>query len=456
MKKKQYRIITALGSATMIGGVTIAAVAQACGSGGSGGGDVPIGPVDPAIKESITAIFTGLDGFQVGSRNFSEQENVIVSGILNSVNSIGIGVINPSNLSNTTFNEYVDQSTIRFDFVNDTPVITGSGENMYSVEIPTLTVEVESLSPQSETNITYQGLTTEVTGSSVIVSFNFAEENISNFALSDGELSRVAPDIMLDSSQIETLFTGITSRLLTGNFTNFDFATLVSDDTVSVENLSLYSFINYISYTAGLSTAFVTGHITEALEINATSNDGEVSLTITSNQNVFQAIQFQGAWSINPVVRTVEDLVFLSPTELGNPINVEIYGTQENPILLFNPGANSDYGVAQLESLGNLFVRSTPASVWASIDAYQSFLSVVNSSFGNGVVLDTLTQTSQLNFESIMPSGNTYTAIISNITGTTAAPDSRGLIANQMTVIGTIDPMTQRMTVMSVSGLSFS
>ena len=295
MKKKQYKITTALGSATMIGGVTIAAVAQACGNGGSGGGDVPIGPVDPAIKESITAIFTGLDGFQVGSRNFSEQENVIVSGILNSVNSIGIGVINPSNLSNTTFNEYVDQSTIRFDFVNDTPVITGSGENMYSVEIPTLTVEVESLSPQSETNITYQGLTTEVTGSSIIVSFNFVEENISNLALSGGELSRVAPDIMLDPSQIETLFTGITSRLLTGNFTNFDFATLVSDDAVSVENLSLYSFINYISYTAGLPTAFVTGHIAEALETNVTSNDGGFSLTITSSQSVFQAIQFSSA-----------------------------------------------------------------------------------------------------------------------------------------------------------------
>lgn len=156
------------------------------------------------------------------------------------------------------------------------------------------------------------------------------------------------------------------------------------------------------------------------------------------------------------MVRTAEDLVFLSPTELRNPINVEIYGTQENPILLFNPGANSDYGVAQLESLGNLFVETTPASAWASIDAYQSFLSVVNSSFENGVVLDTLTQTSQVNFESIVSSGNTYTAIISNITGTTAAPDSRGLVASQMTVIGTIDPTTQRMTVMSVSGLSFS
>ena len=219
-----------------------------------------------------------------------------MSGILNSVNSIRIGVINPSNLSNTTFNEYVDQSTIRFDFVNATPIITGSGENMYSVEIPTLTAEVESLSPQSETNITYQGLTTEITGSSIIVSFNFCRRKTYPILLYLAESCLgSAPDIMLDPSQIETLFTGITSRLLTGNFTNFDFATLVSDDAVSVENLSLYSFINYISYTAGLPTAFVTGHIAEALETNVTSNDGGFSLTITSSQSVFQAIQFSSA-----------------------------------------------------------------------------------------------------------------------------------------------------------------
>ena len=93
-------------------------MAQACPpDNGGGGGDVPIAPLNPAIKESITAIFTGLDGSQVGSRDFSDQENVIVSGTLNSVNSIRILVITPSNLCNFTCGVHIKMWTnllIRF------------------------------------------------------------------------------------------------------------------------------------------------------------------------------------------------------------------------------------------------------------------------------------------------------------------------------------------------------
>ena len=49
--------------------------------------------------------------------------------------------------------------------------------------------------------------------------------------------------------------------------------------------------------------------------------------------------------------------MYLSETGLSRQINVEIFGTQENPIFLFNKGEEGNYGKFQMESLGNMISK---------------------------------------------------------------------------------------------------
>ena len=473
MKYSEQKLSWLLGAGVMAGGISLVPIAQACGYMQKNDVSEPIPdvespddtpgvpPIEPPanspIESSIAAIFTSLDGLEVGTRELSKQETNISGAILDHINSMEIGVINPSNLGDATFNSFVEGSTIDFNFANSMPLVTSVGGTIYSIEVPNLNVEVQSGLPHANSDLTYQGIKTGITGNNVKIIFGYKDEDFSFTALSGGTLSRVSPNITLGESKIRELFADTISRLKTGSNDNFNFELLITDDSVLEEDMSLYSFINYLSYTAGMSSAFLSGRIANDLDISISSiSNNSFTLGINSDVDTFLSSSvLTGSWSTNAIQSLPNHHMYLSETGLSRQINVEIFGTQENPIFLFNKGEEGNYGKFQMESLGNMISKGLITTSWPKVDLYQDFILEANTSLGPGVAINSLIQTEGNNFNSMTYANNTYTSTMTNIRGVTTNSPFREINADTMTVVANFNTATQKLYVTNVSGLFF-